>query len=369
MKILRKAITAAAIAGAFAASAPASAVIILDNWDFRAELVQGLGLPAGSWANALNYDTTSAAGMSRFVSDGQALVVQNFTGGGGLIPQNGDRFYEVGYLAVNSYSLASGDTGGIGDIIGTNANLYFIIEGGGALNLMGPAPTYAFDFFRASLIADDDDINGPGSLGTEVANANGQSYNSLIAALASSVAAGTFTMPTGPADAALSGSNSAGKWLNLGVAAIDPDLVELARISFPNGKATGFVPTTGLIAGSALSEGLFGVTAPTTDCASGIFFDGQNGNDLCDSSNTDPWLSSYFWTVSGNSGNIPGTIGGVPIAGNGTTLFVNGGVGQLLLLQNLGDDAAPAIPEPTSLALLGIGMFGLAAARRRRQAA
>ena len=59
----------------------------------------------------------------------------------------------------------------------------------------------------------------------------------------------------------------------------------------------------------------------------------------------------------------------MPIAGNGTTLFVNGGVGQLLLLQNLGDDAAPAIPEPTSLALLGIGMFGLAAARRRRQAA
>ena len=189
---LRKGALAVAMAATLPVlSTPVQAGIILDDWDFDATV------PA-PFTSGVDFDTTSADGLSRFVSDGQSFVIQEFTGSlpdGTPIPVDGDRFYEVAYLKINSYSTNIGGNGTIPDLIGSDANLYFVIEGGGSLDLQPTGQsTFNFDFWRVSLIADDDDAGGVGSDIFEVANADGQVYKNIIDEFADQLVADSFVM-------------------------------------------------------------------------------------------------------------------------------------------------------------------------------
>ena len=171
-------------------------------------------------------------------------------------------------------------------------------------------------------------------------------------------------MPTGPGDAALSTDDGGvTAYLDsLATASDAGDVLELVRLAL--GELGGIIPNTDILPETSGETGLFGANLLATSCETDVFF-AADGTDLCTLANADPSLSNYDWEAIG----VPSTINAL------TVLFSNLTDDECVevscffqIRQTLGDDAGPSVPDPGTVALLGIGLLGFGLARRRRNA-
>lgn len=112
-------------------------------------------------------------------------------------------------------------------------------------------------------------------------------------------------------------------------------------------------------------------------------FPPHSGNGVITNDPNDPITISFavpvgnvsFWYASPGGIVVNGVINGAPVDGSNNEIILPGVVTSITISANLGADSVTvddltytATPEPGSLALLGTGAFGLAAALRRKLA-